>query len=251
MKLPTKIYILRRLNPHMSHVRNIHSCYELVYVRKVETRSLPRFLMVYVSWRHMDSSYEQYDERFTDTSRRTYRWVYVWHESPWSCLQIDVGTTSWPSRSPTPKKWKTFFILLSTNWARKTSKAPRNVFSIVETEKKLFGFEKFKFFLFSQWISVQIDQQKQVNLLKILIFKKRVHRTQFSGFPLCRLFARSTVRCSLIVLKMSFSTAADTHKSCPSWVWSHNPPPPSHCWRSILYGTEDVTTHNFTLILSY
>ncbi len=36
------------------------------------------------------------------------------------------------------------------------------------------------------------------------------------------------------VLKMSWSTVADTHKSWPSWLWSHNPPPQLPFWRPIV-----------------
>ena len=42
------------------------------------------------------------------------------------------------------------------------------------------------------------------------------------------LFERSTVWCSLLVLKMSSSAAAHAHKSWPSWLWRHNPSPPPH-----------------------
>jgi hypothetical protein len=36
------------------------------------------------------------------------------------------------------------------------------------------------------------------------------------------------------VLKMSWSVVADTHKSWPSWLWSHNPPPQLPFWRPIV-----------------
>ena len=48
------------------------------------------------------------------------------------------------------------------------------------------------------------------------------------------LFARSTVRCSLLDLIMGYSAAAAPHKSWSSWVWSHNPPPPPLWWRPIV-----------------
>ena len=47
------------------------------------------------------------------------------------------------------------------------------------------------------------------------------------------LFERWTVRCSLLVLKMCSSGVADTHKSWSSWLWRHNPSPPSPFWRSL------------------
>ncbi len=49
-------------------------------------------------------------------------------------------------------------------------------------------------------------------------------------------FERSTVWCWLLVLKMSSSTTVHAHKSWPSWLWRHNPSPPSHfrmSWRRL------------------
>ena len=60
------------------------------------------------------------------------------------------------------------------------------------------------------------------------------------------LFARSTVRWSLLVLSMFCSPSASAHKSWSSWVWSHNPPPPVEpgMWFHIIL-------LNSTSILSY
>ncbi len=46
-------------------------------------------------------------------------------------------------------------------------------------------------------------------------------------------FKRSTVWCSLLVLKISYSVAATTHKSWSPWRWRHNPSPPPPFWRTI------------------
>ena len=47
------------------------------------------------------------------------------------------------------------------------------------------------------------------------------------------LFERFTVWCSLLVLKMSYAAAAVAHKSWSSWLWRHNPSPPSSFWRTL------------------
>ena len=47
------------------------------------------------------------------------------------------------------------------------------------------------------------------------------------------LFERSTVWCSLLVVKISYSAPADTHKSWPSWLWRHNTSPPPPFWRPL------------------
>ena len=47
------------------------------------------------------------------------------------------------------------------------------------------------------------------------------------------LFERSTVWCSLLVLKISYSTDVDAHKSWSSWLWRHNTSPVSPFLKTI------------------
>ena len=54
------------------------------------------------------------------------------------------------------------------------------------------------------------------------------------------LFEWSTVWCSLLVLKISYSTTVSTHKSWPFWLWRQNPSPPPPFWR--LFRRKDSRT---------
>ncbi len=57
-------------------------------------------------------------------------------------------------------------------------------------------------------------------------------KIESGSFPMS-LFLWSTVWCSLIILRMSWSVAAAALNSWPSWLWSHNSSPPlspkTHC----------------------
>jgi hypothetical protein len=70
--------------------------------------------------------------------------------------------------------------------------------------------------------------------LFVLVFHVVWNRTKIESgsFPMS-LFLWSTIWCSLIILSMSWPTAAAALNSWPSWLWSHNSSPPlfpePHC----------------------